>query len=127
MTTAIRKLIAENKERPIAEAPRDGRAILAKGEDGNWYITFWEVSLCGGWSQEWLDRWHNGRAEWWNNNQRNYTHFRPLPDDRLANAFSIILEHVAGAIEDLKDDGGFDARQILEEGIKRAEAEGKKQ
>ncbi len=69
---ALTKLIAENKERPIAEAPRDGSDVILRFECGGLIVASWdcekEVWDCG-------DRWLEDDE---------LTHFRPLPDDRLA-------------------------------------------
>lgn len=79
MTTPLTKLIAENKERPIAGAVR-GQVYILKGVDAYGTAGYTVSKMrhdCNGY----------------------YTHFRPLPDDRLARCFEILLNAAISAKE----------------------------
>ena len=79
MTTPLTKLIEENKWMPIAEAPEEITRILAT--DGR------EVQVID-WGKDWCS--HGCYTP---------THFRPLPDDRLAKCFEILLNAALSAKE----------------------------
>lgn len=95
MTTPLTKLIEENKERPIAEAPRDGRKLLLSWQ---YDLPHAPTKLTG-----LVEGWWNGKA--WETDegvvadQGYYTHFYPLPDDRLARCFEILLNAALSAKE----------------------------
>ena len=75
MTTPLTKLIAENKERPIAGAVR-GQVYILKGVDAYGTAGYTVSKMrhdCNGY----------------------YTHFRPLPDDRLA----FVAEHYRAGVD----------------------------
>ena len=77
MTIPLTKLIAENKERPIAEASRKTNSRFLLKIDTCWVVGFWN-----GFSWEGED---DGLLLY-------PTHFRPLPDDRLALVTEVLLE-----------------------------------
>lgn len=93
MTTPLTKLIAENKERPIADAPRDGTRIIGSFGDNKYAVIRWEsVYHREGVYTGWVI--YGIKERWWmrllgSGNcalkpEMEPTHFRPLPDDRLA-------------------------------------------
>lgn len=92
MTTPLTKLIAENKERPIAELPKDiGRTMfLARA-----------IDVCNGFTDgkpyttDYYCVWAEpaGTFARWNHNFPP-THFRPLPDDRLARVTEFLLDEL---------------------------------
>ena len=91
MTTPLTKLIEENKERPIEEAPRDGTMVLLYDGD----TRAWNKPIGGHWCKK-----VNGWASEWNCTPLSeQTHFRPLPDDRLARCFEILLNAALSAKE----------------------------
>jgi hypothetical protein len=80
MTIPLTKLIAENKERPIAEASRKTNSRFLLKIDTCWVVGFWN-----GFSWEGED---DGLLLY-------PTHFRPLPDDRLA----FVAEHYRAGVD----------------------------
>lgn len=80
MTTPLTKLIADNKWKPIAEAPRDGTLFIAKGKSGmRGFINCLRYSF------------RSPDGAWYGKDC--VTHFRPLPDDnRLARVTEVFLE-----------------------------------
>ncbi len=81
MTTPLTKLIAENKERPIAEAPRDGTEVIARNQYNDVTAAYYSAAT---------NEWHYSMAGDWQ--FCGVTHFRPLPDDRLADICAVFLD-----------------------------------
>lgn len=86
MTTPLTKLIEENKERPIAEAPRDGRDLL-----------FYSPDYGGKHFIDWLT--FDGEL---GVRDAIPTHFRPLPDDRLARVTEALVHSYHYAMQILE-------------------------
>lgn len=91
MTTPLTKLIEDNKERPIAEAPTPNVDLLCRCGDSLELLRY-------------IDKNHmrNNESGWFEaySLQGKYkpTHFRPLPDDRLALVCEALmkgLEHLS--------------------------------
>lgn len=102
MTTPLTKLIAENKERPIAaysdahthDDINYGDWYLVKSVDGCIYKAFIVFNCTRHqWGVEGKE--FNDEAQPFNR----FTHFRPLPDDRLARCFEILLNAALSAKE----------------------------
>lgn len=94
--TNLEKLIADNKWRPIEEAPRDGTEIelLVPLKWGKQALSKKEPRVGTG-------DYHAG-AYWWDSDHYYWTnriaqlttlptHFRPLPDDRLAKCAEVMM------------------------------------
>jgi hypothetical protein len=97
----LTKLIADNKERPIADAPKDGKFIIVSNPDdpdcnpcvvkeNNEIDPYWEMSESNGWDAD---------------SQLPYipTHFRLIPDDRLALVAEVIVDGVKQTIMTVKN------------------------
>lgn len=82
-TDALTKLIAENKERPIAEAPRGGTKVIARNQYNDVTAAYYSAAT---------NAWHYSMAGDWQFG--GVTHFRPLPDDRLARVTELYDEFI---------------------------------
>lgn len=85
----IEKLIQDGLWRDISEAPRDVNVIVTDGRcsaDAYWWVNDWEPCNVSSGDPE-LDCSITFKP----------THFRPLPDDRLANALKVAV----GALKDI--------------------------
>ena len=82
--TNLEKLIAENQWRPIEEAPRDGSDILLREGCLDIWNDFWHSYNLGDGKTDG----HFEHAEAMNSEP---THFRPLPDDRLAKCADVMM------------------------------------
>lgn len=98
MTTALKKLIADNKWRPIEERPKDGNWFLANYAHGEMRAHNEPPNCVMGEWREIDGRWRGCGG------LRGFpTHFRPLPDDRLAKACEVLL----GALQIMAEDKRF--------------------
>lgn len=89
---ALEKLIKDNTWQDIKDAPRDGTMILLRSpknqyfkEDKGWYVgeSFWD-------DNEWCFYGYGS----------NPTHFRPLPDNRLAEVCQVLIDGINNCIEE---------------------------
>jgi len=93
MTTPLTKLIEENKWRPIAEAPQspydEGKSecFLGKDADGDWHFCYHRKSKYSAFHGIYIVNNGDYTDGGYGNDYKpevEITHFRPLPDDRLA-------------------------------------------
>jgi hypothetical protein len=94
MTDKLRELINQNKWRDISEAPRDGSEILCFVQhhensfsihSRHWDSPYWRSMTC-------------------TNSSEHYTHYRPLPDDKLAEVCKELLGFVSQLSQNYKTD-----------------------
>lgn len=107
MTPEITKLIEDNRERPISEAPRDGTTILARidgvhpdsGEPYKYamvqFNSYVDLFIDEKTADELYDmeedfEMSSSMQEWF----ESLAYWRPLPDNRLADAFEVAISGV---------------------------------
>ena len=90
MTEEIRKLIAENRLRPIEKAPKDGTMVLLYNGD----TIAWNEPIGGHWQDGgWVCQWNHTPLN-------NESHFRALPSDALADVAEALLDSVSATLEE---------------------------
>lgn len=85
MTTPLTKLIEENKWRPIEEAPTPNVDLLCRCDDSLELLRYVEKNHMRNNESGWFEA-YSLRGKY------NPTHFRPLPDDRLALVTEVLLD-----------------------------------
>ena len=103
MTKVIEKLIAENKWRPIEDAPKDEEILITDGYSV--CTALYRISNCSQ-DKPFYATTANGEIynvgyDWQTEPQYiPATHFRPFPDDRLARVCDLFLKAIEAALDD---------------------------
>lgn len=108
--TSLEKLIADNKWQDIKDAPKDGTRILAMTTNNKFYVCRWE----GWWFwADWVIYGEGSDDRVVAGKECKPTHFRPLPDDRLAKVCEVLMKvvaHAATCLKFMSDDFAIECR-----------------
>lgn len=103
MTDNIKKLIEANKWRPIEEAPRDGTYVLLRGDSGYIGTPYRYIVARHDVKYRPLQPWVTHANDSVLDDGKMPTHFRPLPDDRLAEVCEVLLEALEKIVAETND------------------------